>query len=175
MNKDGNEMKNYMMINGKRIELTDDQVKLILADETKKSPFDRVDIGEIYYHIGTGFVANTCVENNDYIDDALYDAANYCTDENIMKQHALHMMLNNLMWRYSMTHGGDKMSFERSTEEKYCIYYDNDTKDFYIYNSVYIKFLGNVYFFDDKTAKAAIEEIVKPFIEAHPEFDVTKM
>lgn len=168
-------MENYMMINGKRINLTDEQVEMILADEPKKSPFDRVDIDEIYYHIGTGFVANTYVENNNYIDDALYDAANYCTDENIMKQHALHMLLNNLLWRYSMTHGGDEITFDAWSAHKYNIFYNKPKKTFFVTFHTEAKNLGTVYFSDEETARSAIEEIVIPFIKSYPDFDVTKM
>ena len=168
-------MENYIMLNGKKIPLTEEQIKLIQADVPEKSPFDRADEGETYYYIDYVFEVYNDTEWRSDSDDDCYRCANYCTDESIMKQHALHMLLNNLLWRYSMTHGGDKMSFERSTEEKYCIYYDNYNNDFCIYNCAYSKFLGAVYFIDAKTAKAAIEEIVKPFIESHPEFDVTKM
>lgn len=37
------------------------------------------------------------------------------------------------------------------------------------------KDFGAVPFTDEETAKAAIEEIVKPFIAEHSDFDVTKM
>ena len=168
-------MENYIMLNGKKIPLTEERIKLIQADVPEKSPFDRADEGETYYYIDYAFEVYDDKERYSDSDDDCYRCANYCTNENIMKQHTLHMLLNNLLWRYSMTNGGDQMLFERSTAKKYCIYYDNYNKDFYIYDSVYSKFLGNVCFFDDKTAKAAIEEIVKPFIEAHPEFDLTKM
>lgn len=166
-------MENYIMLNGKKIPLTEEQIKLIQEDVPEKSPFDRADEGETYYYINHLFDIYNDSEFHYEDDDDCYRCANYCTDENIMKQHALHMLLNNLLWRYSMTHGGDKISFERSTKQ--CIGYDNDTKGFYLYDSVFSKFLGTVYFIDAKTARDAIEEIVKPFIEANPEFDVTKM
>lgn len=168
-------MENYIMLNGKKIPLTEEQIKLIQADVPEKSPFDRADEGETYYYINHLFDIYNDSEFHYEDDDDCYRCANYCTDENIMKQHALHMLLNNLLWRYSMTHGGGKMSFERSTARKYCIGYDDYNKAFYPHGSQFIKFLGTVYFIDAKTARDAIEEIVKPFIEAHPEFDVTKM
>ena len=37
------------------------------------------------------------------------------------------------------------------------------------------KDFGVVHFTSEETAEAAIEEIVKPFIAEHPDFDVTKM
>ena len=168
-------MENYIMLNGKKIPLTEEQIKLIQADVPEKSPFDRTDVGETYYYIDYAFEVHDDEDLRSDSDDDCYRCANYCTDENIMKQHTLHMILNNLLWRYSMTHGGDQMLFERSTGNKQCIDYDNDTGVFFLHESAYSKFPGTVYFIDAKTAKAAIEEIVKPFIEAHPEYDVTKM
>ena len=37
--------KNYAIINGKRIELTDEQVKALRV-ETRKNPFERVAMGD---------------------------------------------------------------------------------------------------------------------------------
>ena len=168
-------MENYIMLNGKKIPLTEEQIKLIQADVPEKSPFDRAHHGGTYFSVISNFELNENCECSSHLDDKIFNSSNYCTDKNIMRQHALHMLLNNLLWRYSMTHGWDQMLFEQNTDKKYWIYYDNYNKDFCIYDSVYSKFLGTVYFIDAKTAKAAIEEIVMPFIEAHPEFDVTKM
>lgn len=167
-------MENYIMLNGKKIPLTEEQIKLIQADVPEKSPFDRADEGETYYYINHSFDIYNDSECHDEDDDDCYRCANYCTDENIMKQHALHMLLNNLLWRYSMTHGGDKIEFVCRDRDKYLIAYYPDEKSYDIGWSME-RGLGTVYFPDRKTAEAAIEEIVKPFIEAHPEFDVTKM
>ena len=169
-------MENYMMINGKRIELTDDQVKLILADVPEKSPFDRADEGETYYYINHLFDIYNDSEFHYEDDDDCYRCANYCTDENIMKQHALHMQLNNLLWRYSMTHCGDKIDWDNPNTSKYYIEIDTRSINVITFDSnVYLRNFGAVYFAYYKAAEDAIEEIVKPFIEAHPEFDVTKM
>ena len=46
-------MENYIMLNGKKIPLTEEQIKLIQADMPEKSPFDRADEGETYYYIET--------------------------------------------------------------------------------------------------------------------------
>ena len=40
-----NKNENYIMLNGKKIPLTDEQVKLIQTDLPEKSPFDRADEG----------------------------------------------------------------------------------------------------------------------------------
>lgn len=166
---------NYIMLDGKKIPLTDEQVKLIQSDVPKISPFDRADEGETYYYFNHSFDVYDTAEDRLIHDDDNYRCANYCTDKDIMEQHALHVKLNNLLWRYSMTHGGDEMEFGPFSTQKYYIAYDAGEKEFYTDWNDSIKCVGAIYFESNKTAEAAIEEIVKPFIAEHPDFDLTKM
>ena len=170
-----NENENYILLGGKKIPLTDEQVKLIQADVPEKSPFDRADEGETYYFVDYQFDVERSNEFKTPVDDYTYSSANYCTDENIMKQHALHMKLNNLLWRYSMTHGGDSIDWDDGSEIKFNIYYDTALDEFGTAEYSILKYFGVVPFTSEETARAAIEEIVKPFIAEHPDFDLTKM
>lgn len=167
-------MDNYIMLNGKKIPLTPEQVKLIQVNDPK-SPFDRAKIGEHYYDIDCYFDVEKCVELEDSWSDISFEIGNYCTDETIMKQHALHMQLNNLLWRYSMTHGWDEIDWNDQTANKYTIVYDKVTNRFALDYNYASKQIGVIYFYNQKSAIAAIEEVVNPFIAAHPDFDVTKM
>lgn len=169
------ENENYIMLGGKKIPLTDEQIKLIQSDVPEKSPFDRVKEGETYYYFNHSFDVYDNDEDRLIYDDDCYRCANYCTDENIMKQHTMHMLLNNLLWRYSMTHGGDSIDWDYNTKTKFYIYYNTITDEFVCDDYNTLKYVGAVPFTDEETAKAAIEEIVKPFIEEHPDFDLTKM
>ena len=92
-----------------------------------------------------------------------------------MKQHALHMLLNNLLWRYSMTHGGGSIDWDDGGVTKFFMYYDAALDKFGTAEYSILKHFGAVPFASEKTARAAIEEIVKPFIAEHPDFDLTKM
>lgn len=168
-------MENYIMLNGKKIPLTDEQIKLIQSDLPEKSPFDRADEGETYYYFNHSFDVYDTAEDRLIHDDDNYRCANYCTDKDIMEQHALHVKLNNLLWRYSMTHSGEGIEFGPFSTQKYYIAYDAGVKEFYTDWNDSIKCVGAIYFESNKTAYAAIEEIVKPFIAEHPDFDLTKM
>lgn len=168
-------MDNYIMLNGKKIPLTDEQIKLIQADEPKKSPFDRAENGDVIYYLSYDFEVRGTAESKCSSDDLCYNCANYCTDKDIMEQHALHMKLNNLLWRYSMTHSGEGIEFGPFSAQKYYIAYDAGEKEFYTDWNDSIKCVGAIYFDSEETAEAAIEEIVKPFIAEHPDFDLTKM
>lgn len=168
-------MENYIMLGGKKIPLTDEQIKLIQSDVPKKSPFDRVKEGETYYYFNHSFYVYDNAEDRLIYDDDCYNSANYCTDKDVMKQHTMHMLLNNLLWRYSMTHGGDSIDWGDVSETKYFIFYDAALHKFSCAKYSIIKFFGDVPFVSEETADAAIEEIVKPFIAEHPDFDLTKM
>ena len=162
-------MKNHLMLNGKRIKLTAERIKMLVGKK-EKDPFERVETGKIYYFVDY----DGCVEFvDDYLasaDNDRYAVGNYCTDEELMKQRALHETLNRLLWRYSMQHGGREISHE------------NDAWHYMVVQSVYSTewsvmaliadagIIGAVLFKDEKTAEAALEEIVKPFMENHPEF-----
>lgn len=167
--------ENYIMLNGKKIPLTDEQVKQIRGEVPEKSPFDRVDEGETYYFVDYRLDVERSNEFKTTADDYTYSSANYCTDKDIMKQHALHMKLNNLLWRYSMTHGGDGIDWNDVSETKFNIYYDAVTGEFGCGQYAILKHFGVAPFVSEETAEATIEEIVKPFIAEHPDFDLTKM
>ena len=170
-------MDNYVMLNGKKIPLTDEQIKLIQADVPKKSPFDRADLNDKFYFVESDFNCLRTIENNTDLDNYLFECGNYCTDKDVMKQHALHMKLNNLLWRYSMTHGGDSIDSDNNNETKVniYIYYNAVTYEFRCSAYSFLKYFGAVPFASEETAEAAIEEIVKPFVAEHPDFDLTKM
>ena len=167
--------ENYIMLDGKKIPLTDEQVKLIQADVPERSPFDRAHHGGTYFSVISNFELNENCECSSHLDDKIFNSSNYCTDKNIMRQHALHMQLNNLLWRYSMTHGGDSIDWYDRSKAKVVIYYNAALDKFGCSRCAGFKYFGDVPFDSEETAIAAIEEIVKPFIAEHPDFDLTKM
>ena len=160
---------NYISINGKKIPLTDEQVEQIKnAGIVKDNPFKRGKNGDKYYYIGSDSILCTGYDYPSISDDNRFKIANYCTNEKLMEQRALHETLNRLLWRFSMTHGGDEINWGANIFN-YRIYYNHDNNKFEVEcNSCW---QGNdCYFKDIETAEQAIKEIVKPFMEQHPEF-----
>ena len=160
----------YLEIDGKRTKLTDEQLKALgLYEEPKKSPFDRVEKEKSYYLIDNcGCVASI----RDYYwgsDKTRHDIANYCTDKEIMQQRALHETLNRLLWRFSMENDGDKIGWNKS-EFKYRIYFDELQKRLVVSDNKHIHFEGSIYFYTEKIAQRAIDEIILPFMDEHPDF-----
>lgn len=172
-------MKNYICINGKKTELTEEQLRQLGIEVPKANPFDRVvnhttnDFYSYYFINSTGTVDDTVdhgFQNGNGTDDLRYRTANYCTDKTILEQRALHETLNRLLWRYSMEHYGDKIDWKNGGQTKYFIYYNHSTNIVSFDYCAVLQRFETVYFITADIAQKAIKEIVKPFMKAHPEF-----
>lgn len=162
--------ENYLMLNGKRIDLTDEQLEK-LGLEVKKDYFERDDKNGFYFITEVGDICESKFTLMDeYFPNEIYKVANYCTDKSIMEQRALHETLSRLLWRFSMQNDGDKIDWRYKTTSKYKIYFDNDNKKFSIGNNQYCIDIADIYFNTHEIAQRAIDEIVLPFMKEHPEF-----
>ena len=167
-------MDNYICIDGVKVLLNDSQISELRAifekKETKKSPlFERQSYGDEYYFINSiGEVGSSCDFTYDY-DSIRHDNANYCTDEELLKQRALEEILARRLWRYSMEHGGDKIYWSDG-QCKYVIYYDAEDGLFYTTSNTICQTINTTYFVDRETAMNAIKEVVEPFMKEYPGF-----
>lgn len=161
-------MENYIVINGKKAELTKEQLVALGIEIEKENPFK---FNPDYY-----FIDSMGEINHDYCSigcstsELRYNVGNYCTDKALMEQRALHETLNRLLWRYSMQHGGDKINWNDKTQRKYTINFDTDRETFCIPYHQYHKSEGAIYFISQDVAEDALDGIVEPFIKQHPEF-----
>lgn len=162
-------MENYIVINGKRAKLTEEQLKQLGIVPEKKSCFERCESYEQYYYISYASIVESDIEQNTDVDELLYKNANYCTDKIIMKQRALHETLDRLLWRFSMENDGDKLDWS-AYNPKYYIYFDYKKHEFKISYMNQYKTEMTVHFYSREIAERAIDEIIKPFIKEHPEF-----
>lgn len=154
-------MDNYLVLNGKRIDLTKEQIEQLGLEIEKKSPFARVK-NENYFFIGCGGRIDI-FNDNQPIDERLFKIANYCTDKEIMTARAKEEVLSRLLWRFSMENGGDKIDWNDNIQKKFFIYkYTAHQEWITIYNTTNLC-LGMVYFISQQIAQRAIDEIVKPF------------
>lgn len=163
-------MDNYIVINGKKAELTEEQLKALGIEIKKKTIFDR-EKGQPYYYVTPDGTINRYLDNlsgKDDCDSRYYNAANYCTNLEVMEHRALHETLNRLLWRFSMEHDGEKIDWKNYSQQKHYIRINS-----YLECDIGIDIfshIGSVYFYTKDIAEQAIEEIVKPFIAKHPEF-----
>lgn len=165
-------MTNFIQINGKKIELTDEQVQQITEAGIIKrdNPFEKGKNGAKYYYISSESTLCTGYDYPSIKDDNRFEVANYCDDDKLIKQRALHETLSRLLWRFSMTHGGDEIDWSDADSCKYYIFYNYKNKSFGALGDCFCRCASECYFSDFPTAEQAIKEIVMPFLEQHPEF-----
>lgn len=160
--------ENYAVINGKRIELTSEQVE-VLGIEIGKNPFDRVEQFNKYYRVTDANQVDDYVESFDSTDNRLYDVANYFNDKEFAEQVALHQLLYRKLLKFAWDNGFEDTAEWDYHNHHYTVYYDKESNCFCIDDRYVSKYFG-VYFATQEGASRAIEEVVEPFMKEHPEF-----
>lgn len=158
--------ENYLVIDGKRIYLTEDQVKA-LTNAGRQYLFKRNNRQDFFAIDVNGDVSIFTDDFSKYADE-IFTAANYCTDEGMMKQRAMHEILNRRLWRYAEEHGGD--GCWDIIETHYHIAFDYAAGNFAVLHSETEQDNGTVYFRDEDAARDAINDIIIPFVNQHPDF-----
>lgn len=162
--------ENYIVINGKRAELTEEQMKAlgIETEKKRKNPFDRVT-GDCrdYYVIVSGDVLRY-VDINDRTDRELYNAINYFNDKLFAIQVALHQLLYCKLLKFSYDNECEDVEWDLRNSHWY-VFYNYDDKDFYVQSNDSFKHQG-VYFASQTLAERAIKEVIEPFLKEHPDF-----
>ena len=158
-------MENYIMLNGKRIDLTAEQIETLVG---AIDPFK--EGASPYYFINSMGELKEDTEVHDIWQEERYAVANHCTDKELMEQRALHETLSRLLWRYSMQHGGREIDWNDNSKGKWLIYFAYPVGKFNVAYHTIIRNISELHFATRAAAESAIEEIVKPFMEKHPEF-----
>lgn len=152
-------MENYICINGKKAELTEEQMKALGIELPNTSPFNRVKyMRDKYFYIASDGCVYMDFDGHGNISNYRFNAANYCTDKAIMEQRALHETLSRLLWRFSEQNGGKGMfGIADKGNGNFCSMIEN------------YRYLDPTFKTAD-IANRAIKEIIKPFMVEHPDF-----
>lgn len=159
---------NYIVINGKRTELTEEQLKA-LGIEVRKNPFERCAAGEKYVTILGDDAIREFFDNNDLSDNCVYNAVNYFNNEQFARQVALHQLLYRKLLKFSYDNGCEDTAEWDGENMHYHVYYSHVHKTF----KTELNYEGHhpgVYFLSSDGALQAIEEVIKPFMKEHPDF-----
>lgn len=162
---------NYAVINGKRVELTDEQVKAISTEivEMKTNPFNRMGLGSYYYVPIYDGTARTFTENNGITDTFMHLNGNYFNDKSFAQQVALHQLLYRKLLKFAWDNGFEDTQEWDYHNHHYTVYYDKESNCFCIDDRYVSKYFG-VYFATQEGASRAIEEVVEPFMKENPDF-----
>lgn len=158
---------NYIVINGKRTELTDEQLKA-LGIEVRKNPFERVEPGDDYYYVSSNNNVGVYTDSSEWMDNRLYAVSNYFNEKKFANQVALHQLLYRKLLKFSYDNDCEDKEWNGTNDHWLILYYPlND--DFVIANVQCVKEY-TVYFSTEEGASRAISEVIRPFMKEHPEF-----
>lgn len=175
-------MENYIMINGKKIVLTQDQVAQLCSDDgpvkapteapvkERFNPAERKG-GQRYYAASPTGVTDAGTDSLGSVDDTLYGCANYWTDKTFAKHVSLSMLLYRKLLQYAYV--------SDLVDDKP---WDGETEHIFIAQHVAGRFMTSytrngkrpctVYFKNEAAANKAIEQVLEPFMEEHPDFRI---
>ena len=162
---------NYTVINGKKSELSEEQLKTpgIEVETKRKNPFDEVNRFEDYYFVEKNNEVHAYMKTDSSVDDQMYISANYFNDRAFAEQVALHQLLYRKLLKFSYDNEcEDTAEWDGNSSHWVIRYNDNLNKlDAYCQNGYKAQ---DVYFSSEKDAMRAIHEVVEPFVKEHPEF-----
>lgn len=161
-----------LTIDGKEIQLTDEQLKMlgIEVKTKKKNPFKNQIVGENYFSILSNNEVIEYRDDSDLGDSGAYNAANYFNDEVFAHQVALHQLLYRKLLKFAYDNGFEDTAEWDGTNMHAYIMYNFTRKDYDIRWTRNEKEPGTVYFKTPTRATAALNEVVMPFVKEHPEF-----
>lgn len=91
---------------GEKFRIDEEGNLILMPEEKKKNPFERVKEGESFYLIGSNGDVMTHTDAFWHFIEKYYDSANYCTDAELLRRRALYEKLERCLWRFSMENGG---------------------------------------------------------------------
>ncbi len=134
---------NYLMVNGVKIELTDEQIEKLKVDVEKSKKleekekekekdlvmFDRVGEGIEYYFVDAEGDALIDTDNICGTDGRRFDIGNYCRDRYPLERKAVLMELVSKMYNHIWVTGGKELLTEKVEKDEriYTVSYDRDT------------------------------------------------
>lgn len=163
-------MKNYIIINGKKAELTEEQLRQlgINTKVKRETPFTRCS-DKLYWYINS---MNTVIGKREYnsnLDNTMYNNINYFNDREFAEQMSLKWLLYRKLEKYAWDNGAEDVEWDCNNDH-FFIFYNYVDKNFNVAVMSAWKANNVVYFSDEEVAKSAIKDVVKPFMEEYPEF-----
>lgn len=161
--------ENYIVINGKKIELTEEHLKALGIE--RKNPFRRLknDAEGCYYYINEFGNITFGYESGISGNEKKYNNVNYFTDEQFAKQVALHQLLYRKLLKFAYDNECEDTAEWDGENTHWTIRYDDNHDKCFAYSQEHYK-TRDVYFSSEEGAERAIKEVIEPFMKEHPDF-----
>ena len=163
--------ENYIVINGKKSELTEEQLKAlgIEVGTKRKNPFEEVVRFEDYYFVEKNNEVHAYMKTDSSVDNQMYTSANYFNDKAFAEQVALHQLLYRKLLKFAYDNECEDTAEWDEGDMHWAIRYVEKRGTFTACLENKYK-AQEVYYSSADSAERAIEEVVKPFVKEHPEF-----
>ena len=155
--------ENYIVINGKKAELTEEQLKALGIEAEPENHFARE--GRLVYTIIEPGGVDKVVNSHSLRENGLA-----FKDMDFAKQVALHQLLYRLLLKYAY----DNNIIDQSEWDgrNYHYFVVKDSKGFYrVRERLAERLLNTVYFNSEDAIYEVIEYVIKPFEREYPEFN----
>ena len=146
--------ENYLVINGKRVELTEEQLQQLDIKVSNNKRW-RGNLDEEYYRVDTFNNVSSLEDINSDYDTWLYNTHNYFKTREDAEKYARVLKTEMLLRKYADEHNED-MPWDGICQH-YSLYFNND--------AIHTSFVASskearkIYFSSKEIARAAIEEI----------------
>lgn len=160
--------ENYIVINGKKTEPTEEQMKA-LGIKLRKNPFERVARLKMYCYIDSFNEVHCISDDMDQQDNMSFECSNYFNDSSFAKQVALHQLLYRKLLKFAYDNKYEDTEEWNGNNHHFCIIYDHIHNKYDTWWTSSYKQSG-AYFSFEECAKCAIKEVVEPFVKEHPDF-----
>ena len=172
--------ENYIVVNGKKVELTEEQLKQlginVEVEKKRNNPFNsKSETNNILYVIDAthldGVASTREYYDNENWNRCMIERANSFTDKDFANQVYLHELLNRKLLKYAWDNEAEDCCLwnEDGENPHYHIYFDTMQDDFFVGANHYCC-SQNIYFSSEEVAKQAIKDVIKPFMKEHSEF-----
>ena len=149
--------KNYIVINGKKAELTEEQLKQ-LGIEVGKDKRERVKAGGIFFFVDRSNCIDSYIDNRAPRSNYCYDTHNYFRTKEEAEEYAEVLEIKRQLMKFADEHNNE-IDWKNAKKPKYFIVYEYHTCDL-ITNLGYTGKISEVIYFSSKEiAYQAIDEI----------------
>lgn len=164
-----NVMDNYIVINGKKAELTEEQLKKlgIKTEKKRNNPFNsELEDEDSYFLIDEEGVKSSFYDH--ITDKHRLDNVNSFNDKDFANQVYLHELLNRKLLKYAYENNAKDCEWSGKTLHYY-IFNSAEDHIFNVDGNMLMR-SQDIYFSKRKVAEQAIEDVIKPFMKEYPDF-----
>ena len=151
--------ENYIVINGKKAELTEEQLKQ-LGIEVGKDKRERVKMGDVFFFVDISNHIDSCVDSRAAFSSYCYDTHNYFKTKEEAEEYAEVLEIKRQLMKFADEHNG-KIDWEDINQFGYFIYWNPCLNDMKICKNGFKTAPEIIYFSSVDIAQQAIDEIGK--------------